>query len=113
MGSFILLFFLSFLYVCNRCPSCDATTTELLVFISADQRHDHHAVQAFVGMAVDHLKNERGLCIDHIIQWTDGCGAQYKSKGPFVDISCALQDLHCTLERNFFGSRHGKGPSDG
>lgn len=31
----------------------------------------------------------------------------------FADISCALSDFGCTFERNFFGSHHGKGPSDG
>jgi len=53
------------------------------------------------------------MTIEHIVQWTDDCAAQYKSKGPFSDISCSLIDFGATLERNFFGSRHGKGPSDG
>ncbi|KAK7106653.1 uncharacterized protein [Littorina saxatilis] len=96
-----------------KCPACETTTTESLVFISNDGKHDFHAVQAFMVKTVDHLQQERGLTINHIVQWTDGCAAQYKSKGPFADISRALEDFGATLERNFFGSRHGKGPSDG
>ena len=64
-------------------------------------------------VAVTHLRETRGLNISHIVQWTDGCAAQYKSKGPFADIACSLVDFNATLERNYFGSRHGKGPSDG
>ena len=75
--------------------------------------HDFNAVFHFTEVAMDHLRNTRVLQVDHVIQWTDGCPSQYKSKGPFSDISCALSDFGCTFERNYFGSRHGKGPSDG
>ena len=52
--------------------------------------------------------------MQRVIQWTDGCASQYKSKGPFSHISHATSDLDCAqFERHFFGSRHGKGPSDG
>ena len=44
---------------------------------------------------------------------TDGCSAQYKSKIPFSDISCSILDNGFPIERHFYGSRHGKGPSDG
>ena len=87
--------------------------TESLVFISSDLKHDYHAVHHFTGKAVSHLRDTRGLVIDHVLQWTDGCAAQYKSKGPFADIANAMNDHHTTIQRSFFGSRHGKGPSDG
>ncbi|XP_041377609.1 uncharacterized protein LOC121389984 [Gigantopelta aegis] len=96
-----------------RCPVCQDTTTESLVFISSDKKHDYHAVQCFTIKALQHLREKRGLTVGHIVQWTDGCGSQYKSRGPFSDISRAVVDLDATLERHFFGSRHGKGPSDG
>lgn len=102
--------------VCRyRCPACQSEmpVVESLVFISPDKKHDYHAVHHFTTLAIQHLRNVRGLTIDHVIQWTDGCAAQYKSKGPFADIACALEDYGCTFERNYFGSRHGKGPSDG
>ncbi|XP_070203171.1 uncharacterized protein [Littorina saxatilis] len=97
-------------YAYAHCQEC---VTESLVFISDDKQHDHHAVHHFTTAAVEHLKSARSLDVDHIVQWTDGCGSQYKSKGPFADISHALDDHGSTFERNFFGSRHGKGPSDG
>ena len=46
-------------------------------------------------------------------QWTDGCAAQYKSKGPFADIAHVQYDHQATIEQSFVRSRHGKGPSDG
>ena len=98
-----------------QCPQdeCEETVTESMVFISNDKNHDHHAVFQFTREALRHLTDVHQLPVEHVIQWTDGCSAQYKSKGPFSDILCALTDFGCTLERNFFGSRHGKGPSDG
>ena len=77
--------------------------TESLVFISDDK---------FTEVAINHLRNIH-LRLENSVQWTDGCASQYKSKGPFANISCALEDFGCTFEHNFFGSRHGKGPSDG
>jgi len=44
---------------------------------------------------------------ENIIQFTDGCASQYKSKVPFFHIS-----NYPNTERHFFGSGHGKGPSD-
>ena len=99
-------------YQCTQ-DECEETVTESMVFISNDKNHDHHAVFQFTREALRHLTDVRQLPVQHVIQWTDGCSAQYKSKGPFSDISCALTDFACTLEQNFFGSRHGKGPSDG
>ena len=93
-------------------PFCEETVLESQVFKGDDRHHDFNAVFHFTKVAIDHLRNIRGLQLDHIIQWTDGCASQYKSKSPFSDISCAVADFGCTLERNYFGSRHGKGPSD-
>ena len=87
--------------------------TESLVFISSDLKHDYHAVHYFTTKALSHLRDVRGLVIDNVLQWTDGCAAQYKSKGPFSDVSHAIVDFGVTIQRSFFGSRHGKGPSDG
>lgn len=47
------------------------------------------------------------------VQFTDGCGAQYKSKTPFHDLSTSKDDIGHTVERSYFGSGHGKGPCDG
>ena len=98
------------LYAITSVPTAQ-TVTESLVFISDDRTHDYNAVHAFVTRAVEHVRCVRHIPFDHIIQGTDGCAAQYRSKGPFVDVSCAAQDYNCTLNKNFFG--HGKGSSDG
>ena len=95
------------------CSHCQQPLTDSLVFISDDRNHDHHAIHAFTLRAVEYLRDARKINLDHIIQWTDSCSSQCKSKGPFADISRALQDYGCTFERNFFGSHHGKGPADG
>ena len=51
--------------------------------------------------------NTRGRSVESV------CASQFKSRGPFANISRALQDIGCTMERNSIGSRHGEGPSDG
>ena len=93
-------------YCCSFCPS---VIREELVFISSDLSHSASSVFDFSTEATDHLQNVRGIKIEKIIQFTDGCGSQYKSKIPFFHIS--ISDV--PLQRSFFGSRHGKGPADG
>ena len=97
-----------------KCKSCPETVMESLVFISNDLKHDHHAVHHFNKMTMNHLQKERGLKVRKLIQWSDGCASQYKSKGPFADLAASSIDFPgVELQRNYFGSRHGKGPSDG
>ena len=63
---------------------------------------------------VEHALFVWHIPVDHITQWTDGCAAQYKVKGPFADISPrAAKDFNCILDSNFFGSWHANSPSDG
>ena len=85
----------------------------LIRLLERPGKHDHHAVDNFTTTALTHLRQQHGLTVSHVIQWTDGCAAQYKSRGPFADITHSMEDLDATLERNFYGSRHGKGASDG
>ena len=40
--------------------------------------------------------------------WSDGCSSQYKGKNSFF----YLDNFPIAVERNFFASEHGKGPSD-
>ena len=60
-----------------------------------------------------HLRNNRGVTVNQVVEFTDGCAGQYKSKLPFSDISFSVEDMGVKRERHYFGSRHGKGPSDG
>ena len=91
-----------------QCADCEkGVVCETLAFISDDKVHDFHAVQTFVCLAMEHLRGCRQLDVQRVIQWTDGCASQYKSKGPFSDISHATSELDCVqLERHLFGLRH-------
>ena len=96
-----------------KCPECTATVTDSLIMITQDNVHDYHAVRQFSALAVDHIK-EKGENINRIICFSDGAGCQYKSRGPFLDISYGKLDFNLSaFQHEYFGSRHGKGPSDG
>ncbi|XP_033730626.1 uncharacterized protein LOC117320042 [Pecten maximus] len=101
-------------YQCQK-EGCEETVIESLIFITDDKQHDAHAVMAFTKLANQHLQATRGLHIEKQLHMTDGCSAQYKSKTPFTDIyiSFSILDFGFPTERHFYGSRHGKGPSDG
>lgn len=86
---------------------------ESIVLISPDKTHDVHAVNEFMDIAMSHLREQLGDSMRQIVRFSDGCGAQYKSKGPFHDISCAQEKYGVNVQHEFYGSRHGKGPSDG
>lgn len=96
-----------------HCNQCEEVLTESLVFISDDLNHDYHAVNAFQTTACQHLKETRQLQLSHIYRYSDGCAQQYKSKGPFSDVSYGSTDFGVLIHHNFSGSRHGKGASDG
>lgn len=96
-----------------RCAGCSDVITESLVFIRDDLVHDFHAVNAFQNVACNHLTNSRHLTLSKLYRFSDGCGQQYKSKGPLSDISYATSDFGYPIVHNFTGSRHGKGASDG
>ena len=84
-----------------------------MIFISEDTQHDFDAVHHFSGLAREHLKIKRNLQILKAVRFSDGCSAQYKSKGPIADIAHSEMDYKFPTQHNYFGSRHGKGPSDG
>ncbi|XP_014676865.1 PREDICTED: uncharacterized protein LOC106816757 [Priapulus caudatus] len=96
-----------------KCPIHNETVKEELVFLSSDKIHDAHAVKAFLVEANRHLREKRHLNLKHEVQFTDGCSSQYKSRLPFRHISEAVALFGVPITRCFFGSRHGKGPSDG
>ena len=95
------------------CPTCDEVVREAIHVVSSDRCHDSNAVAHFTKVINQHLVDDRKLAIKRQIQFTDGCAGQYKSSRTFADISHAMDDLKCNVERNFFGSRHGKSESDG
>ena len=98
-------------YSCADC-TIRHVVQEAVVIISEDLKHDGHAVQHFVNQTMLHLRNNRGVTVNKVIEFTDGCAGQYKSKLPFSDISFSEEDMAVKIERHHFGSRRGKGPSD-
>ena len=99
-------------YKCQN-SSCTDTVTESVVVISNDLTHDHHAVHAFQKAVVHHRTTKRNLHIDKMYQFSDCCAVQYRSKGPFSDISYGVTDYKIPIQHNYSGERHGKGASDG
>ncbi len=57
-----------------------------IIGISPDVRHDNILVKSFEDQALDLLNNQPGMKLEKLIEWTDGCSAQYKCKFSFVDI---------------------------
>jgi hypothetical protein len=82
-----------------------------VVGMSNDIKHDAAAVKKFIEVLVSHVSTHYPH-ISHLILWSDGAGSQYKSKVPLYNIT---QSFNSSLKItwNFFGSRHGKGESDG
>lgn len=74
--------------------------------------HDANAMQKFVSIDNIHFQ-QRIQHIEKEIQFKDGCASQYKSHLPFCDLSYASKDHGFSIERHFYGSRYGKGHSDG
>ena len=95
-----------------QCLHCDSCVTESIVIISNDLIHDSVAVKEFTKVACVNLKRKLPN-LQLMTQFTDGCSSQYKSKKPFTDIQNSKDIFGMDIERHFFGSRHGKNPSDG
>ena len=97
-------------YNCQTCGNGNVVR-HCIDMVTNDNTHDFHAVNHFLQRARELLPPN----LTREIQFTDGCRSQYKSRGPFCDLSFSSQDVRSgyTVERHFFGSRHGKGPCDG
>ena len=84
-----------------------------ITFISNDKAHDHQQVQAFERRMFEIARNELGMTIDHWQRWSDGCGAQFRSK--FVNHD--LLQAPCTFDVqsgsfSYFETHEGKNTSD-
>ncbi|KAK3725597.1 hypothetical protein RRG08_043015 [Elysia crispata] len=86
-------------YTCHDC-------NKVVTIVSDDLKHDTAAVLGFSKKVYDHLSS-KGYSFNRINQWKDGCGAQYKCKDAFHDLT-QMNKWANKFERNFFGSRHGK-----
>ncbi len=88
----------------------DHLVKHALIGISEDTRHDAHLTKKFETGVLDILMKQPGLAdLQSIIEWTDGCSAQYKCQVSVADITSSTIDL----TRNYFETSHGKSPCDG
>ena len=97
--------------VCYYRCSCNEVVTHSVVVVSDDLQHDCYAVDSMIRRVHTFLK-VRGLHFARSIEWSDGCSSQYKSKGPFFLLQQRGSEGQ-EIWKHFFGSRHGKNPSDG
>jgi hypothetical protein len=81
---------------------------EQLVYISDDLNHDCSFVE-FVNNLVHKYYVEKGVVINHDIEFNDGCSSQYKSIRAFW----LFAKRNIKTDRIYFERSHGKGPSDG
>ncbi|KAK6185681.1 hypothetical protein SNE40_007861 [Patella caerulea] len=59
---------------------------EAMVMISEDLVHDSHGVHHFEELAIIHPREKRGISIKNVVEFTDGCSTQYKSKAPLLTL---------------------------
>ena len=87
-------------YKCNICP-LSPTIREYLVFISYDMKHDYHVVHVFQIIGYGFLCHNRGIPVYRIVEFSDGCAAQFKIPSPFADISHNNEEFAVPIERHF------------
>ena len=88
-----------------NCPEkeCVGLVTEEVIHITPDLKHDPHAVKYFTAITLAHVTS-RGVNFNEVIEWTDQCPTQYKSKTVFYNMSKSeIKHTH-----HYFASRHGK-----
>ena len=78
------------------------------IILSEDVNQDFHAVNFYKSLVDKHIESQLGAALEKMVVYSDGCSSQYKSKGPFADLS--LADI--PISRNFLGSEHGKSACD-
>ena len=91
------------------CPvtGCKEVFVVTVVHISADLQHDSFLARACQRMNTEYLASI-GINMDIVIQFTDNCKAQYKSKRPFAEIA----RNSTPIIRCYFGEKHGKSHAD-
>ncbi|XP_021340435.1 uncharacterized protein LOC110441574 [Mizuhopecten yessoensis] len=95
-----------------RCPEDGEITEEAIYIVSDDNIHNADAFHTFHKKIIQHLTT-RNIVIEEQIIITDGCASQYKGKTSFMDASMGIEDFGSTIERVYYGSRHGKNRCDG
>ena len=95
------------IFPCSK-VGCSGLVTMTVCQITADLLHDSFVTRA----AHDgnfKLLAEKGIRMETVFQFSDNCGAQYKSRRPFVELGRSPLNII----RVYFGERHGKNMCDG
>ena len=86
----------------------------VITHLSDYTTHNAHIVHYITKDCIEYLREHYPNIEWHeVIMWSDGCCSQYKGKLSFFYLN-KLQDIfpHLKIQRNYFGSEHGKGESD-
>ena len=90
-----------------RCH-CLQNVTEYMIFLTDDMQKEGNMVKAIPDRVLEHTK-QKGL--KRMVTFSDGCGAQYKSRLLFYHL-LQLQSTSMTVEKASFSSNHGKSLCD-
>ena len=81
-----------------------------IIAISDDTHHDAHLTKVIEDRILNLISHQPGMeNLSSVIEWTDGCSAQYKCKTSVSDIA----NSEMKMNRNYFETSHGKSPCDG
>ena len=81
----------------------------VITHLSDNKNHDAHMVHLMTQDCISILQNKHPeIKWNEIIVWSDGCASQYKGENSFY----YLDKYSVSVQRNYFESEHGKGPSD-
>ena len=92
------------------CPNtnCREVVTLILVQITHDLLHDSFVARTGHDAAFRYLV-EIGIPLDMILQFSDNCSSQYKSRCPFAELAHSVSNII----RVYFSEKHGKSQCDG
>ena len=81
----------------------------VITHLSDITSHDAHIVYHITKYCIEYVcETLPGIEWQKFYVWSDGCASQYKGKHSFY----YLAKFGVDIERNYFGSEHGKGESD-
>lgn len=86
--------------------------TKSVCVISDCLSHEADTVYAFQKEVINFLNTEAPN-VKKTLNFSDGCGGQYKNRKIFINLCFHEKDFAIASEWHFFATSHGKGPCDG
>ena len=94
----------------------ESTSKASITFFSDDLAHDHQQVAVMESRAIEIVKEKTGLQFDSLVRFSDGCGAQFKSRFCVADLCVAGEKLlgmeGARVCFAYFETNEGKSESD-